>query len=170
MKTNIRLACAALALAFGMAVHAEDNQLLKAKVELLVEQAKGLYEDSFRKGSASYGAQYQYYFGLIYASGTNLLARADSSTTTQRLRKYFDLVEKDYETYTKIEAAADMAAATGSTRGHNGARHRAKRLINAEKLRDQELATAVKRWENFVSQLKKDPVRKAPAKKDPAGK
>jgi len=164
MKRNASIVCAALALALGWTVHAEDSMLLRAKVQLLAEQAKDLYEDSFRKGSDSYGVPYQYYFGLMYASGTNLLARADTTATTQRLKKYCTLIEKDYEAYTRIDAAAKQAAATGSDKVFvgrhvvkDGARKRARRLVNAEKLRDKELAAAVKRWETLVIELKKNP-------------
>jgi len=163
MKTNIKLACAAVVLALGTAVHAEEFMLLKAKVELLVGQAKELYDDSFRKGSEVYGAPYQYYYGLMYASGTNLLGSAESQTTTQRMKKYYDLIEKDYEAYAKVEAATAKAAATGSDKVYagrhvvnNGSRHRAKRLINAQKMGDKELAEAVKRWEKFATQLAKE--------------
>jgi len=167
MKTNMPIVCAALMLALGTVVRAEDYMFQRAKAELIVEQAKGLYEDSFRKGSESYGAQYQYYFGLMYETGTNLLGRAESQTTKLRMRKYLELIEKDYEAYTKVEAAVDKAAATGGDKIYagrhvvaNGSRHRAKRMANAEKLRDSELAAAVKRWENFVRQVMKDPVKK----------
>jgi len=163
MKTNIKFVCAAVALALGTAVHAEDYAMLRAKVELLVGQAKDLYEDSFRKGSESYGAAYQYYYGLMYGAGTNLLGRAESQTTTQRMKKYYDLIEKDYEAYTKVEAATAKAAATGSDKVYagrhivsNGSRHRAKRLANAQKMGDKELGEAVKRWEKFATQLAKE--------------
>lgn len=156
MKIVIHIACAAAVLALGTAARAEDFQLLKAKVELVAGQAKDLYDDSCRKGSASYGAQYQYYFGLMYAAGTNVMGRAESPTTTNQMRKYLDLTGKDYEAYTRISAETDKAAATGYTRGKAGGRARAKRLTNAEKLRDKELESAIKRWEAFVTQLKKD--------------
>jgi len=172
MKTNPKLLCAAVVLALGMAVRAEEYVLLKAKTELLVEQAKGLLDDSYRKGSESYGAPYQYYFGLMHATGTNLLARGESATNAQRLRKYCGLIEKDYEAYTKVNAAVDMAAATGADkksvgRGRvirSGSRTRVQRLINAEKLRDKELAEAVKRWEGLAVQLMKDPIKEPPRK------
>jgi len=163
MKACVRMSCAAVVLALGSAVHAEEYMMLRAKVELLVEEAKGYYDDSFRKGSEIYGAPYQYYFGLMYGTGTNLLSRSESPTTVQRMRKYYDLIEKDYEAYTKVCAATEKAAATGSDQlcvgrrvVRNGSRHRAKRLINAEKLADRELEAAVKRWEGFVRQVMKD--------------
>jgi len=155
MKYPTSIACAALALALGSAAYAEDYQLLKTKVEMLVDQAKELYDDSCRKDSETHNAPCKYYFGLMYATGTNVLARAETPTNAQRLRKYFDLIQKDYEAYTKVSAGADMAAATGRGKGESGGRHRAKRMINAEKLRDKELAAAVKRWEAFVQQLKR---------------
>jgi len=160
MNLNLKVVCAATVLALGSALHAEDYMMQKAKVELLVNQAKEFYDDSFRKGSETYGAPYQFYFGLMYATGTNLLARAESSATRQRMQKYCELIEKDYEAYTKVEAAAEKAAATGSDKlfvgkwvVRDGSRHRAKRLINAQKLGDRELDSAIKRWENFASQL-----------------
>jgi len=163
MKANAKLLCAAVALALSAAVHAEEYALLKAKVELLVEDAKGFYEESFRKGSESYGAPYQYYFGLMYETGSSLLKREESPATRLRLKKYYDLLEKDYEAYTKVEAEAAKAAATGGDKVlvgkrvvSNGSRHRAKRLINAEKLRDKELADAVKRRESFATQVKRE--------------
>jgi len=164
MKTNLKVVCAALAVAFGMAVHAEDGMLLRAKVELVVGQADDLYKDSCRKGSESYGVGYQYFYGLIHATGKVLLDRPESQLTTIRMKKYLELIEKDYEAYTRIEAAASKAAATGHDRvltsrhriAFDGSRHRAKRITNAEKLRDKELGAAIQRWEKFALQLKRE--------------
>jgi len=154
MKNIIPLAV--FVFGFGiLSVRAEDYQLLKGKTELLAGQANDLLQDSFRKGSATYGAAYQYYFSLIHASGTNLLARTESPSNERLLHAYIDLVAKDYEAYTKVMSATEMAAATGKLKGNSGTRHRAKRLINAEKLGDKELAAAIKRWEKFVGDVKR---------------
>jgi len=135
MKNIILLAV--FASGFGLlSVRAEDYQLLRGKAELLVGQANDLLQDSFRKGSATYGAAYQYYFSLIYGSGTNLLARSESPTNVRLMQSYIDLVAKDYEAYTKVSDATTMASATGKLKGNAGTRHRAKRLISAEKLGD----------------------------------
>jgi len=53
MKTNIKFACAAVVLALGTAVHAEEFMLLRSKVELLVGQAKELYDDSSARAARS---------------------------------------------------------------------------------------------------------------------
>ena len=163
MKTTTKLACAALALALGSAAYAEEYVLLKAKVELLVEQAKDFYDESCRKGSELYGAQYKYYFGLMYATGTNALGRAETPANKRKMEKYYELIEKDYAAYTSAAAAYDKVTATGSDKVHvgrhvvkDGSRHRAKRIINAEKLGDKQLEAAIKRWEEFAVRLKKE--------------
>lgn len=150
LLTALALACV-ITTAF-----ADDCQLLKAKVKMLVDEAQEHYENSRKKDSYVHGAQYEYYFKLILSTGTNLLAKSDSPTSEKNLRKYFDLVKKDYDAYTKVNAAADKAAATGRLQGNAGDRHRAKRLVNAEKLRDKELSEAIKRWEKFIEQLKRE--------------
>jgi len=161
MKINsVRLGV--VSLAFGLlslTACAEDYQLLKAKTGILVEQAQEFYSESRQKESYVHGAAYQYYFTLIHTTGTNLLARSESPTNEKLLRAYFNLVKKDYEAYTKVNAATDKAAATGSLSGNAGSRHRAKRLVNAEKLRDKELTAAIKRWEKFVGDMKKSAKR-----------
>jgi len=134
---------------------ADDYQLLKTKTNILVEQAQEFYAESRQKGSYVHGAAYQYYFTLMHTTGTNLLSRSESPANEKLLRAYFNLIKKDYEAYTKVNAAADKAAATGSLDGNAGTRHRAKRLVNAERLRDKELAAAIQRWEKFVCELKK---------------
>lgn len=147
----------AVALAFGAGVaRAEDYQLLKMKTEILIDEAKEFYADSCKKDSYVHGAQYEYYFKIMLVTGTNLLAKAESPENEKNLRKYFELIKKDYESYTKVNAATDKAAATGRLYGNAGDRHRAKRLVNAEKLRDKELTAAIKRWEKFIDQLKKN--------------
>jgi len=161
MKKKLTL-LGAFALMFGFGIptaQAEDYQLLRGKTELLVGQANDLLKDSFRKGSETYGAAFQYYFSLIYGSGTNLLARSESPTSVKLMHSYIDLVAKDYEAYTKVTDATAMAAATGSRKGHTGSRGRTKRLINAEKLGDKELTAAIKRWEKFVGDVKKSSKR-----------
>lgn len=141
---------------------AEDAQLERAKLELVVAEAGEMLADANRKGSATHNATYQYYFGLVYGSGTNLLARKDSPSVKNLRRKYMDLVGRNYAAYTKVEEAMSRAAATGNDTRHvgrhvvsNGHRHRAKRIANAEKLGDAELAKAIREWESFVIQLKK---------------
>jgi len=155
MKNSIRFACAAMMLALGTAGYAEDYVFLRGKTELITEEAKGLL-------ASAPDAACKYYFGLIYASGTNLLGRAESSSTSQKMQRYISLAEKDYEAYTKVSEAMDRANATGGdvvAVGNrqrvvkNGERKRTNRRINAEKLRDKELEAAVKRWQNFATQL-----------------
>jgi len=157
-KTLLGAALLAAALAVPT-VRAEDYELLRTKTGLLVEQAEEFYSESRRKESYVHGAAYQYYFTLMHSTGTNLLARSKSASNEKLLRAYFELVKKDYAAYTKVAAATDKAAATGSSDGEAGSRHRAKRLVNAEKLRDKELQAAIKRWEKFVGDLKKSPKR-----------
>jgi len=158
-KRNKCATLAAAALAVSLAAllpcRAEDYDLLKTKTKILVDEMQEFYEDSCKKDSYVHGAQYEYYFKLAHTTGTNLLSRAESPANEKLLRQYFELVKKDYEAYTKVGAAADKAAATGRQYGNAGDRHRAKRLVNAEKLRDKELTAAIKRWEKFVGQLKK---------------
>jgi len=149
----------ALALTLGLGAFAEDYQMLKCKTEILVDQVKEFRDESDRKGSELHTPQYQYYFRLMYATGTNLLARAESPTTVRRLNEYFALAKKDYDAYTRYEGAYDRAEATGSNRGRQGAQHRAKRIVNAKKLGEQELLAAIARWEKFVAELKREAKR-----------
>jgi len=150
------VAVLAVSLAAVLPCWADEYELLKTKTQILVEQASELYAESCKKGSYVHEAQYEYYFRMMLSTGTNLLARAQSRENERNLREYFNLVKKDYEAYTKVNAATDKAAATGRSYGNAGDRHRAKRLINAEKLRDKELTAAIKRWEKFIGQLKKE--------------
>jgi len=161
MKSNLYLlGVTALVCGLGpLTVRAEDYQLLKVKTRILVEQAQEFYSDSRKKESYVHGAAYQYYFTLMHTTGTNLLARSESPTNEKLLREYFNLIKKDYDSYTKVNAATDKAVATGTLDGNAGARHRAKRLVNAEKLRDKELTAAIKRWEKFVGEMKKSAKR-----------
>jgi len=159
-KILVFLGVFALVFGFGaLSVRAEDYQLLKVKTGILVEQAQEFYLESRQKDSYVHGAAYQYYFTLMHTTGTNLLARSESTANEKLLRAYFELIKKDYASYTKVNAATDKAAATGSLDGNAGSRHRAKRLINAEKLRDKELQAAIKRWEKFVGDVKKSTKR-----------
>jgi len=152
-----------LSLALTFVVRAEDAQLQRAKMELLVEQAGEMFTDAQRKGSATHGAVFQYYYGLVYGAGTNILARKDSAATANLQNRYMALIAKNYETYTKVENAMEKAKATGSDTVRvgrnkvvrNGNRHRAKHIASAEKLGEKELAAAIREWENFVIQLKK---------------
>lgn len=153
--TSFRSAFGVALVVFALSAKAEDYDLLKLKASLLVEQAKGYREDSFCKGNELYGAAHQYYFTLVHASGTNLLARAKSSANEKLLASFCELAAKDYAAYTKVAAAEEKAAATGRSSGDAGCRHRAKRIINAEKLGDKELKAAIIRWEQFAKRLKK---------------
>jgi len=158
MKTKsgtFAVAVLTVSLAAILPCRAEDYDLLKAKTKILVTEMKEFYESSGKKDSYVHGAQYEYYFQLVHTIGTNLLARTDTPTNEKLLQQYFTLIKKDYDAYTKVGAATDKAAATGRLSGNAGDRHRAKRLVNAEKLRDKELTDAIKRWEKFVEQLKR---------------
>jgi len=153
---NRALVCGAAVLtlvSLAFTGRSEDYQLLRTKAELLVDQTKG-FGDSCRSGSYVQNAAYQYYFRLVHAVGTNLLARSASPSNERLLRTYIDRVCKDYESYTRAEEAEGKALATGSVRGKAGSRHRAKRLLNAEKFRDRELSSAIARWEKFFTEIK----------------
>lgn len=143
-------------------VLADELQLDRAKLELVVEQAGELLADANRKGSPTHAAPYQYYFGLVYGVGTNLLSRKDSPVTKNLQRRYMDLIDKNYTAYTRVEEAYGKAAATGNDTRHvgrhvvsTGSRHRAKRIANAEKLGEKELTKAIQQWESFASQVKR---------------
>lgn len=168
MRNYIRLGCAALVLALGMSVRAEEYQQLKTKAEILVGYVQELYDEACRKGSETHSPLYQYYFKLMNDTGKDLLSRPESVTNKQRLQKYFELAEKDYEAYTKLSGDADKAAAIGNDRVYvgrnhvvtNGSRRRAKRLVNIERLGEKELALAIERWEKFSAQVKRDTAAK----------
>jgi len=154
MNKNMMFAAGVLVFAMAFACRAEDAQLAQIKLQLVVDQAGELYDEACRKGSDTHTPAHKYYFGLIYASGTNLLARTPSSDTTSLTRQYMEMVQRDYKAYTKVETAVDKAAATGSRKGSSGSRTREARKASAERLGEKELASAIKKWEDFAVRIK----------------